>query len=239
MARSLCRLLPYVVLAAAALYLPPLASADAAKPYIVVFEKSSAAGARAATEDLSGDEHFKTSQVYDDALHGFAAKLDAHDLDAVRDDPRVAKIVTDRPVKAAALVPLAGADNIPPGVRRVGAAVGSTVHEAATAPVAVIDTGIDLAHPDLNAVAGTNCQGPGAPSDDNGHGTHVAGTIGARNNGTGAVGVAPGTKLYAVKVLSAAGSGYQSQIICGIDWVTATRTPTTTSRWPTCRSAAA
>jgi subtilisin len=224
MVRSLCRLLPFVVLAAAALYLPALAPADATKPYIVVLEKSSAAGARAATEDLADDEHFKTTQVYDDSLHGFAAKLDAHDLDAVQDDPRVRAVVPDRPVKLASDVPLAAGDNSPLGVRRVGAATATTAREASTANVAVIDTGIDLAHPDLNAVAGANCNGSGAPNDNNGHGTHVAGIIGARNQGSGAVGVAPGTKLFAVKVLDANGSGYTSNIICGIDWVTSTRT---------------
>jgi subtilisin len=204
--------------------LPAAASADATKPYIVVFEKSSAAGARAATTDIAGDEHFSTTQRYDDALHGFAAKLDAHDLAAVRDDPRVADVVVDRPVTATGLVSLAPGDNIPTGVRRVGGAVGTTVHQASSANVAVIDTGIDLTHPDLDAVAGTNCNGTGAPTDGNGHGTHVAGTIGAKNDGVGAVGVAPGTKLFAVRVLNAAGSGYASNVICGIDWVTATRT---------------
>ena len=209
----------------AALLLPAVSSADEAKPYIVVFEKTSAAGARAAAADLASDEHFRTAQVYADSMRGFAAKLDAHDKAAVADDPRVKAVVPDRPVKMTALVPLAAGDNVPKGVRRVGAAVGSTVHEASTANVAVIDTGVDLSHPDLNAVAGTNCQGSGAPNDDNGHGTHVAGTIGARNQGgDGAVGVAPGTKIFAVKVLSASGSGYTSQIICGIDWVTSTRT---------------
>ena len=84
----------------------------------------------------------------------------------------------------------------------------------------MIDTGIDLAHPDLNAVDGTNCISPGAAAqDDHGHGTHVAGTIGARNNGSGVVGVAPGTQVLAVKVLNSQGSGQWSQIICGIDWV--------------------
>jgi len=109
-------------------------------------------------------------------------------------------------------------------VRRVGAAVDSTVREASRANVAVIDTGIDLTHPDLNAVAGKDCTGSGTASDGNGHGTHVAGTIGARNNGSGAVGVAPGTKLWAVRVLGSDGSGLTSQVICGIDWVTSTRT---------------
>jgi subtilisin family serine protease len=203
---------------------PGVASADETKPYIVVFEASSAAGARAATSDIASDEHFATTQRYDDAVHGFAAKLDAHDLDVVRDDPRVAAVVPDKPVKATALVSLAAGDNIPTEVRRTGAAVGTTVREASTANVAVIDTGVDLSHPDLNAVAGANCNGTGPPTDWFGHGTHVAGIIGAKNNGSGAVGVAPGTKIWAVRVLGSNGSGYVSQIICGIDWVTSTRT---------------
>jgi subtilisin family serine protease len=215
-----------LVLASALLaaWAPAAARADETKPYIVVFEPSSAAGARAATTDLATDERFSTTQRYDDAVHGFAAKLDAHDLDAVRDDPRVAAVVPDKPVKATALVPLAAGDNIPTGVRRVGAAVGTTVREASTANVAVIDTGVDLSHPDLNAVAGANCNGTGPPTDWFGHGTHVAGIIAAKNNGGGAVGVAPGTKIWAVRVLGSNGSGYTSQIICGIDWVTSTRT---------------
>ncbi|MCW2986273.1 MAG: putative serine protease [Conexibacter sp.] len=215
---AFCALLALACLGAGA------ASAADTKPYIVVFKPSSAAGARAATSDIAADEHFKTSQRYDDAVHGFAARLDKHDLDAVRDDPRVAKVVVDRPVTATAMVPLASGDNVPTGVRRLGAGTSSTVHEASSANVAVIDTGVDLTHPDLNAVAGTNCIGSGAPNDDNGHGSHVAGTIGAKNDGSGAVGVAPGTKIFAVKVLNAGGSGYTSQIICGIDWVTSTRT---------------
>ncbi|HEV2061709.1 MAG TPA: S8 family serine peptidase, partial [Solirubrobacteraceae bacterium] len=77
--------------------------------------------------------------------------------------------------------------------------------------------------PDLreNAVSGTNCIDPSrSAQDDEGHGTHVAGTIGAANNGSGVVGVAPGTKLYAVKVLDKRGSGSTSSVVCGIDWVT-------------------
>jgi subtilisin len=200
------------------------AAADPTKPYIVLFEKSSAPGARAATADLAADEHFTPTQRYDDAVHGFAARLDAHDVDAVRDDPRVKAVVADRPVKITTDVPLAAGDNTPLGVRRVGAGTATTAREASTANVAVIDTGVDLGHPDLNAVAGTNCNGTGAPTDGNGHGTHVAGIIGARNQGSGAVGVAPDTKIFAVRVLSAGGSGYTSNIVCGIDWVTSTRT---------------
>ena len=72
----------------------------------------------------------------------------------------------------------------------------------------MIDTGINLSHPDLNAVSGKDCVDLGTPAEDgNGHGTHVSGTIGAKNNGAGVTGVAPGTRIYAVRVLNNAGSG--------------------------------
>ena len=118
----------------------------------------------------------------------------------------------------------AAGETAPTGVLRIGAASATQAHQASTAAVAVIDTGIDLAHPDLNAVSGKNCttspQKTALARDDNGHGTHVAGTIGAENDGGGVVGVAPGTRIYAVKVLNASGQGTWSQVVCGIDWVT-------------------
>ena len=107
-------------------------------------------------------------------------------------------------------------------MRRIGAATATSVRASGGAPVAVLDTGIDLANPDLDARQGTNCIKPGTPAaDDNGHGTHVAGIIGARNGGTGVVGVAPATPVYSVKILGSNGTGTLSQFLCGIDWVTA------------------
>jgi subtilisin family serine protease len=86
--------------------------------------------------------------------------------------------------------------------------------------VAVVDTGIDPTQPDLVVGAGTSCvNGDPSLADPNGHGTFVAGIIGARNNGSGVVGVAPGTVLHPVKVLDATGSGTLSQVVCGLDWV--------------------
>lgn len=100
--------------------------------------------------------------------------------------------------------------------------------------VAIIDTGIDP-HPDLNVVQRTDCAWDvigglfGLPTtchdgegvDGNGHGTHVARTVGALDDGAGVVGVAPGARLHAVKVLDDAGSGYISWVVAGIDWDTA------------------
>jgi subtilisin family serine protease len=205
----------------------PVASAAAAapaKPYIVVLDKSSKSAAKATTNRLADEEDFTTTHRFGTVVQGFSAKLDAHDVAELRDDPRVAFVTPDRPVKALGLVPMASGDNIPAGVRRVGAAVDTSVREASTGNVAVIDTGVDLSHPDLNAVSGKSCNGTGLATDGNGHGTHVAGTIAARNNGVGAVGVAPGTKIVAVRVLDASGSGLTSSVICGIDYVTSTRT---------------
>src|SRR5215210_1915940 len=160
-----------------------------------------------------------TNFVYTRAIKGYAARLSAQQLDQIRQDPAVQFVSEDRPVKATEA--LASGDSAPTGVRRIEAATTTTVHQASNAAVAVIDTGINLTHPDLNAAAGKNCvRSNKSPNDDNGHGSHVAGTIAAKNNGSGVVGVAPNTKLYAVKVLNQSGSGTWSQVICGIDWVT-------------------
>ena len=85
--------------------------------------------------------------------------------------------------------------------------------------VAVVDTGIDSSHPDLRVYGGVSYV-PGVSSyrDDNGHGTHVAGTIAALANGRGIIGVAPHARLYAVKVLNRSGSGRLSWILNGLAW---------------------
>src|ERR1700754_4911832 len=95
------------VLVAASLALPGVAAADTAKPYIVVFDRSSAPAARVATSEIAKDQDITTTQRYDDAVHGFAAKLDSSDLKDIKDDPRVAEVVPDKPVKALGLVPMA------------------------------------------------------------------------------------------------------------------------------------
>jgi subtilisin len=93
-------------------------------------------------------------------------------------------------------------------------------HGGAGINVAVVDTGIDCGHPDLqgNCNYGVSYVKGSKPFDDHGHGTHVAGIIAARDNGFGVIGVAPEAALYAVKVLDANGSGSFSAVASGIVW---------------------
>src|SRR5438552_5453979 len=194
-------------------------AADDSRTYIVVFRQGVASNAK--TDDVERRFGFSSDFRYTSALQGFAARLSSLQLAGIRADPDVAFVSADRVLHTIGVVPIKAGDTAPPGVRRLGAATTTTVREASTSNVAVIDSGIDLSHTDLNAVSGKNCISGGTAKDDNGHGTHVAGTIGAKNNGAGVVGVAPATKLYAVKVVNAQGSGTDAQVICGIDWVTA------------------
>ena len=189
--------------------------------YIVVYKRAAeAVGAETnARERRLG---FQSELRYRHALRGFAGTLNHAQVRALRRDPEVAYVAADRTVQASSLVPLLPGDAVPTGPRRLAAATTSTVEHASGTSVAVLDSGVDLTHPDLNVSHGVNCITPGASSDDDGgHGTHVAGTIAAKNNGSGVTGVAPGTKIWAVKVLDSAGSGSWSSIACGVDWVTA------------------
>ncbi|MBI4061566.1 MAG: S8 family serine peptidase [Elusimicrobia bacterium] len=125
-----------------------------------------------------------------------------------------------------ALKPAAPADPEQPwGIRRVNAAASWTTPrgQGAGVSVAVIDTGISRTHPDLAGLVlgGFNALDPKKPDawdDDQGHGSHVAGTISARRDGRGVVGAAPMARLYAVKVLDAEGNGSFSSVIAGIEW---------------------
>lgn len=120
-------------------------------------------------------------------------------------------------------VPIAiQAQSLPWGVDQVDAElVWPTGNTANPIKVGVIDTGLNLSHPDLkdNIKGGYNAiRSWKSAEDDNGHGSHVGGIIAAVSNTQGVVGVAHQADLYAIKVLNAAGSGYLSDIIEGIDW---------------------
>ncbi|MDH2423834.1 S8 family serine peptidase [Sphaerisporangium sp. TRM90804] len=161
--------------------------------------------------------------TYQHAFQGYTALLTAEQAKRLGRLAGVAAVEPDAVVTAFD-------QTLPTGTKRVFADqnanldIDGTDDVRVNADAAVIDSGVDLDHPDLNVVASTNCVTGVCLSggeDDNGHGTHVAGTIGAIDNGIGSVGVAPGTRIHAVKVLNAAGSGSLSAIAAGIDWVTA------------------
>ena len=101
--------------------------------------------------------------------------------------------------------------------------VHSTGNTGSGVKVAILDTGIDANHEDLNVRGGASFipSEPNAFADGDGHGTHVAGTVAALNNTTGVIGVAHSASLYAVKVLDSTGSGTYSGIIQGIEWAVA------------------
>jgi subtilisin family serine protease len=189
--------------------------------FIAVYKRSvDKPGTRTAA--LERAHGFKAKHRFAKTLSGFSAELSPGQVKRLEQDPAVEVVVPDRPVHATtATATLRSGDSIPPGIRRIGAASTSAV-SGPGATVAVLDSGIDLSHPDLSAFDGKNCIGTGPATDDNGHGTHVAGTIGAENDGSGVTGVAPGTRLMSVKVLGADGSGSWSSMICGIEWVTST-----------------
>lgn len=113
---------------------------------------------------------------------------------------------------------------LPWGVDRIDAEKIWSITAGDPVKVAVIDTGIDIYHPDLkaNLKGGVNTINfKKSYNDDNGHGTHVAGILAALDNEIGVIGVGPKIDLYAVKVLDRRGSGYLSDIIEGLDWAIA------------------
>ncbi|MGH2692224.1 MAG: S8 family serine peptidase [Actinomycetota bacterium] len=181
------------------------------------------------TDALERAHGFKASFRYSYSLKGFAAALNQGQVQGLSQNPKIELVVPDREVEAVGTVPIVAPDSAPTGVRRIESATTTQAHEASGVNVAVIDTGIDLANADLNSANGKDCYNSEPAQDDNGHGTHVAGTIAGENDGAGVVGVAPGTKVWAVKVLSSGGSGSWAQIICGIDWVTGTLSDASTT----------
>jgi subtilisin family serine protease len=221
MRRALWIIAVLAVGAARASAAPPPPTSPSPSPYVVVFDDSvTDVGAR--IDALQRGLGFTAKLRYSSALGGFAANFTPDQAARIADAPGVAFVDPDITFSAEGLAPLAAGETVPAGIRRVGGVLGTQAHAASSVGVAVLDTGVDLTNGDLAAVSGTNCVKPGTPAaDDNGHGTHVAGIVAARNSGNGVVGVAPGTTVYAVKVLGPKATGTLSQILCGINWVTA------------------
>ena len=173
--------------------------------------------------------------VYEHALQGFSMTMSPQAAAALARNPRVAYIETNDTVTIAQSTT---GQSTPTGITRIftdttAVDIDSNDDYRVDVDVAVIDTGVDFEHPDLNVAGGVTCSqsnkgprrlrtalcSPGG-DDDHYHGTHVAGTIGALDNNFGVVGVAPGARIWAVKVLDSSGSGSEATVVAGIDWVT-------------------
>jgi subtilisin family serine protease len=200
---------------------PEFALGGPAPIYLVTF-RGDVTDVRAVARELSRARGFAVRYVREHAARGFSAVIPDPVAAALRADPRVLMVERDgavslvRPIEAVGKPGGGGGGQATPwGITRVGGAGDGSGKTAW-----IIDTGIDLDHPDLNTSRACHRAFNGASPDDlNGHGTHVAGTIAAKNNTTGVVGVAANAFVCAVRVLGANGSGTWEQVVNGVDYV--------------------
>jgi aqualysin 1 len=215
-------LLVYVVYAGAVLAQPQTLQEKIPDRYIVVF-KEGVQNPTAVANEQARENGLQLRFVYTSAIEGYAAVFpNDRALQRVQNNPRVDYVEQDQTVRAVA-------QTLPWGIDRVEADLSSTKagdggldptkNSVSNVNAYIIDTGI-YKHTDLNVVDHVNFRGDGKNYDCNGHGTHVAGTVAAKDNTQDVVGVAPDVPLTGVKVLGCSGSGSWSGVIKGVDWVT-------------------
>lgn len=197
-------------------------ASGAGKPpgaYIVVLDED--ANAKRVANEHARQHGAEISHLYRHALRGYSARMSEKAAARVAADSRVEFVQADGTVSTAAQTLPTGIDRVEADESPTAAIDGSDTR--VDVDVAVIDTGVDLDHPDLNvhAAGAVNCSNGRSAEDRNGHGTHVSGTVGAIDDNNGVVGVAPGARIWPVRVLNNAGSGSFSDVICGVDYVTA------------------
>ena len=170
-------------------------------------------------ESLAREFNLRPSHVYRHALNGFAARMTAARADALRHDPRIRAIERDGEVVLCS-------QTVPTGIIRMGLTNFPMTRltgqdRRINVDVAVLDSGIQLDHPDLNVyLPGSVSFADGSTngSDWNGHGTHVAGIAGALDNDIGVVGVAPGVRLWSVQVVGPTQNAV-ANLLAGMDYV--------------------
>ena len=199
---------------------------DATGRFIVMLRSGS--NTAAVVEKARKRDGVKADRSYARTFRGFSAKLDKKQKGDLLADPNVVAVVPDGVIQMAQTIPT-GVSRV--GGRRNGVAAIDGTDQRVDADVAIVDTGI-TPHPDLNVAGGYNCSSTTRTAwhDNNGHGTHVAGTVAALDNSFGVVGVAPGARVWGVKILNADGFGLISWYICGLDWILAQRDPNDASR---------
>ncbi|MFG3370620.1 S8 family serine peptidase [Streptomyces sp. NPDC090032] len=234
-----------VVLALCGAAVAPGSSAEAsneASTYMVVLKDSVTDPAATAAKHVRTYGGARTA-VFTHALKGYAARMTAAQAADLKGDPSVRFVTTERtfrlpPEPHRNLVGCKEAQDpgqcLPDWADRINAERSSTRsgdgRGSVNVNVAVLDSGIAGDQPDLNVKGGVDCLS-GSPvtpgnslSDPDGHGTEVGGVVGAKDNNIDVVGVAPGTPLWAVKVADENEQITESAALCGLDWVTSTRT---------------
>jgi subtilisin family serine protease len=190
--------------------------------YIVVLKSQSDALGKSAS--LARAHGIGVGQVYSAAINGFSATIPEAKLAELRNDPSVELIEPNHPVTIAQT---ATYQALPWGINYIDGDISSTTAgngygSVGNVRVYIVDSGVQP-HSDLNVVGGRNFV-PGMVSsawyDQHGHGTHVAGTVGARDNAQWVVGVAPGVPIYSLRVLDASGAGNDAIVVSAIDWLT-------------------
>lgn len=180
------------------------------------------------TRALEAGYGFRAEHVYSATIRGFSAHLTAQQIQALERESSIISYIEPDGTMTAIGKPGSvevAAQTLPWGIDRIDADISSTkagdgIGAVTNVNAYIIDTGIDTAHTDLNVVRHVNfASGPN--KDCHGHGTHVAGTVAAKDNATDVVGAAPGAPLTGVKVLGCGGTGTTSGVIKGVDWVTA------------------
>jgi len=207
---ALCLLL--LLAAAPALFAQP-GPPDNRVPVIIGFQNQPGPGDEAGLRAMGGNVKHRYT-----IIPAIAARLPQAAIDALRGNPAITVVEPDVTVYALSDAEYSNTW----GVSKIGARLvhdDAAHNEGAGVNVCDIDTGIDTNHDDLklNFKGGYDFVNDKlTPEDDNGHGTHTAGTIGALLNGVGVVGVAPSVNLYAYKVLNSAGSGSFSDVIAAV-----------------------
>jgi len=207
-------------------------SSDATLARVIVVLKDTADTSRV-VRDHQKQYGIQVLFEYRNALRGYAATLPGSRLAALRADASVQFVEDDRDDRPPGAVL---AKEAPQPDQTQSFAIGRIEADRSTAisgdgkgnvniNVAVLDSGVQPDHPDLTVAGGVNCVGGlgRAVGDPAGHGTMVAGFIAARDNKIGKVGVAPGARIYDARVLAQDGYGFNSELLCGIDWVAGTR----------------
>ncbi|WP_249352164.1 S8 family peptidase [Nocardiopsis akebiae] len=183
--------------------------------YFVVLEDAlSAASVTPSSLGISSDQ---VNHTYDEVVNGYSASLSAQEVRELRGQSGVAYV---EEVGVAHTTVTWGQDRIDQEDLPLDGSYGTT-GDGAGVSAYIIDSGIDASHPDFGGRASSAFDAYGGDGGDgNGHGTHVAGTIGSATYG-----VAPAADLFGVKVLDDNGSGSYDDVIAGIDWVAANAGP--------------